>query len=64
MFALTTFTEDGGTRILDKFEGYLEANLFQGTLSSWGSQFKYDKQKIGVHKCNQDDRRHFYDESD
>ena len=64
MFALTVATADGGFQPVDKSEGYLEINLYQDTLSVQGAQISHDYQKTEVHKCNQDDRRNFYYESD
>ena len=64
MFSLGVLKDNGSFKIIDKSEGYLDVNLYQGTQEANGNKIVYDLQKTAVHKCNQDDRRHFYDESD
>ena len=56
---------DGSYELVDKLDGYLELSFTQSSFSvDQDGKFSLENQSVGLHKCNQYDRSHFYDKSD
>ena len=47
-------------------KGYLEFNIIQHsyTFTEDSEQTEVEQREIGLHYCNQEDRKHFYDQTE
>ena len=45
-------------------DSYFELNFYQASIAKDSGERLTGRQNIGLHKCNKDDRSHFYDQTD